>query len=90
MLKFIKQLEIINSITGFILVIVGIIYSEQKNIESAASWFIFGAMYLAMDSYKLNTDNDSLSKAFFIIKIIFSLAGCIAALLFLIYLLLIK
>jgi hypothetical protein len=87
MLNYNKQFEIINSITGFILVIVGLIYWQQKNIESEASWFIFGAMYLVMDSYKINTDNDILSKVFSVIRIVFSVAGCIASFLFLLYVL---
>jgi hypothetical protein len=85
MLKYNKKLEIINTITGLILILISVIYWQQQNIESAANWFIFGAMYLVMDFYKTNAVKDNLTKLFIIIRIVFSVAGNIAAFLFLLY-----
>jgi len=44
-------MEISNIITGILLLVIGGTYMCRGGIESGASWLIFGAMYLVMDSY---------------------------------------
>ena len=43
--------ELLNFLTGCVLVIIGVIELFEKRYESAGSWIIFGAMYLVMDDY---------------------------------------
>ncbi|MEM8528606.1 MAG: hypothetical protein AAGG68_28465 [Bacteroidota bacterium] len=52
-------MEILNLLVGFELILVGILYLIQFDITSAASWSIFGCMYVVMDKY---TVFESLSK----------------------------
>ena len=44
-------MEILNLLVGIELIIVGIIYLLNYDITSAASWSIFGCMYIVMDKY---------------------------------------
>ena len=46
-------MEILNLAVGFELIVVGLWYFIQLDIPSAASWSIFGCMYLVMDKYGL-------------------------------------
>jgi hypothetical protein len=43
--------EMLNFLTGCVLVATGTIEMFQKRFESAGSWIIFGAMCLVMDDY---------------------------------------
>lgn len=43
--------ELLNFLTGCVLVLVGVVEFSEKRFESAGSWIIFGAMYLVMDDY---------------------------------------
>lgn len=51
--KMKKQLEILNLLIGLELVVVGLVYLVLLDIPSAASWSIFGCMYLVMDKYSV-------------------------------------
>ncbi len=46
-----RIMEILNLLVGIELIIVGIIYLLNYDITSAASWSIFGCMYIVMDKY---------------------------------------
>lgn len=48
-----KTMEILNLLVGFELILVGLLYMIQMDISSAASWSIFGCMYIVMDSYSV-------------------------------------
>lgn len=51
-----KIMEILNLVVGFELIGVGLIYLLRSDWSSAASWSIFGCMYIVMDKYTLLTD----------------------------------
>ncbi|MEM9885443.1 MAG: hypothetical protein AAF849_06085 [Bacteroidota bacterium] len=44
-------MEILNLLVGFELIVVGLFYLAKLDITSAASWSIFGCMYIVMDKY---------------------------------------
>jgi uncharacterized membrane protein HdeD (DUF308 family) len=46
-----RTMEILNLLVGFELIIVGLLYLLKLDIASAASWSIFGCMYIVMDKY---------------------------------------
>ena len=46
-----RTMEILNLLVGFELIMVGVFYLIQLDIPSAASWSIFGCMYIVMDKY---------------------------------------
>lgn len=46
-----KTMEILNLLVGFELIIVGCLYLIRLDVPSAASWSIFGCMYIVMDKY---------------------------------------
>ena len=46
-------MEILNLLVGFELIAVGILYLAKPDIASAASWSIFGCMYIVMDKYSV-------------------------------------
>ena len=46
-----RTMEILNLVVGLELIIVGILYLFIYDITSAASWSIFGCMYVVMDKY---------------------------------------
>lgn len=48
-----KTMEILNLLVGFELILVGLLYLLKDDIPSAASWSIFGCMYLVMDKYSV-------------------------------------
>lgn len=48
-----KIMEILNLLIGFELIIIGLIYLAQVDYASAASWSIFGCMYIVMDKYSI-------------------------------------
>lgn len=46
-----KSMEILNLLVGFELIIVGLLYLTKLDVPSAASWSVFGCMYIVMDTY---------------------------------------
>ncbi|MEM7511486.1 MAG: hypothetical protein AAF388_11170 [Bacteroidota bacterium] len=46
-----RSMEILNLLVGFELIAIGILYLIKLDISSAASWSIFGCMYIVMDKY---------------------------------------
>ena len=69
-------MEISNIITGILLLVIGGTYMCRGSIESGASWLMFGAMYLVMDSY--------VKKTYF--RLVFCLLGMSGSAVFLAYL----
>ena len=53
-----KHMEILNLIVGLELIVAGVLYLSEGDISSAASWSIFGCMYIVMDKYS-NLENMS-------------------------------
>lgn len=45
------KIDLLNILTGFTLLVVGIIDIVGAQYIRVASWIIFGSMYLVMDSY---------------------------------------
>ena len=52
-----KAMAISNMITGSLLLVIGGVYMFRGDIESSASWLIFGTMYLVMDQYSMAGTN---------------------------------
>ena len=46
-------MEILNLLVGFELIVIGLLYLIKLDILSAASWSIFGCMYVVMDKYSV-------------------------------------
>ncbi|MEL7121575.1 MAG: hypothetical protein AAFO07_19160 [Bacteroidota bacterium] len=46
-------MEILNLLVGFELIVIGLLYLIKLDIASAASWSIFGCMYIVMDKYSI-------------------------------------
>lgn len=51
--KMKKPMEVLNLLVGFELIVVGLLYLAKTDITSAASWSIFGCMYIVMDKYSV-------------------------------------
>ena len=51
--KMKRTMEILNLLIGFELVAIGVLYLIKLDIPSAASWSIFGCMYIVMDKYSV-------------------------------------
>ena len=51
--KMKKTMEILNILVGLELIIIGLLYLIKSDISSAASWSIFGCMYIVMDKYSI-------------------------------------
>ena len=51
--KMKRTMEILNLLVGFELIAVGFLYLTKLDITSAASWSIFGCMYIVMDKYSV-------------------------------------
>lgn len=49
-----KTMETLNLLVGFELILVGLLYLTKLDIPSAASWAIFGSMYMVMDTYSVS------------------------------------
>ena len=45
------QLEYLNIAVGAVLILISFIYFSRGMVESFASWFVFGCMYMVMDKY---------------------------------------
>ena len=48
-----RTMEILNLLVGVELIIVGVLYLLKSDVSSAASWSIFGCMYVVMDKYSV-------------------------------------
>lgn len=80
------QLELLNLLTGFVLLFVGILDFSEGQYIRAASWIIFGSMYLVMDNYKSNSvDTTYLHKITRHTRQIFGWVGFIGSVLLLFY-----
>lgn len=77
--------EKLNIGTGFILVVVGIISFFEQMYPSGFSWFIFGAMYLVMDSYRPSPERQKPEYKAMLIRKAFSIVGFLAAVALTIY-----
>jgi len=51
--KMKNTMEILNLLVGAELIVIGILYWLKDDISSAASWSIFGCMYIVMDKYSV-------------------------------------
>lgn len=80
-----KWVATLNLATGSILVIVGIIHFFNALYPAGFSWFIFGSMYLVMDSYQTVRTDQTFERRATIVRKLFSLAGFVAAIALLIY-----
>lgn len=80
-----KRNEILNLITGGILVIVGILMFFKNDAPSGFNWLIFGSMYLVMDGYKTSKTTNTFGKMCQTIRNVFSIIGTIASVGLLIY-----
>ena len=80
------KLELLNLLTGLVLLLVGSIDLAAQQYVGAASWIIFGSMYLVMDNYSSDTViTTPLQKITHYTRLIFSWVGLISSVLFLIY-----
>jgi len=80
------RLELLNLITGILLVISGLLNLFRGQFEIAAGWIIFGSMYLVMDNYLPNQSNSSLlNRTTNVSRIIFGWVGLIVSFLLLLY-----
>jgi len=80
------KLELLNLLTGFILVVVGTLNLYAKQYPTAASWIIFGSMYLVMDKYTSDPHTDTLlDRITQRTRVIFSWVGFIGSILLFIY-----
>ena len=87
--KMKKNMEILNLLIGFELIIVGVLYlTKSDDISSAASWSIFGCMYIVMDKYSLLDDMSKKRKPIEVVKYIFAWLGFAISTAFLIYVIL--
>lgn len=81
-----RIMEILNLIVGFELIIIGILYLIQMDISSAASWSIFGCMYIVMDKYSILTNMSKQRKLVEGIKLGSAYAGFLISTAFFCYL----
>ncbi|TAF44508.1 MAG: hypothetical protein EAZ64_06420 [Sphingobacteriales bacterium] len=88
-MKFNKRNEILNLITGGILVTVGILMFFKNDVPSGFNWLIFGSMYLVMDGYKTSHTSSTFTKMCQALRNVFSIIGTIASIALLAYYLLI-
>ena len=66
--KMKKPMEILNLLVGFELIVVGLLYLAKADIASAASWSIFGCMYIVMDKYSILEDMSKNRKLVEVVK----------------------
>ena len=80
------RLELLNLITGFLLVISGLLNLYRGQFDIAAGWIIFGSMYLVMDNYLSNQNIISLlDRITSVLRVIFGWVGLIGSFLLLLY-----
>ena len=80
-----KKIENLNRATGFILVVVGVINFIGSFYPAGFSWLIFGSMYLVMDSYRSNQENQLQTSNAVLVRKIFGWVGFLASLFLLVY-----
>lgn len=80
-----KSMEILNLLVGFELIVVGFLYLMKNDIPSAASWSIFGCMYVVMDKYSVLKNISKKRKFIDRIKYSFAWIGFIISTTFLIH-----
>ena len=85
MLKMNKTMEILNLLIGFELIAIGLIYLKVSDFSSAASWSIFGCMYIVMDKYSDFTNMSNNRSIVQNIKYAGAWIGFIISTIFLIY-----
>ncbi len=81
-----KTMEILNLLVGFELVIVGLLYLTVADVSSAASWSIFGCMYVVMDKYSFLENMSEKRKLIESIKYSSAWLGFVISSAFLVYL----
>ena len=72
--KMNKIMEILNLLVGFELIFIGLIYLSVSDYSSAASWSIFGCMYIVMDKY---SDFKNMSKSRNLVQNIKYIGACL-------------
>ena len=83
--KMKNAMEVLNLLVGFELILVGIIYLIQNDISSAASWGVFGCMYIVMDKYSILENMSTKRQLTETIKYAAAWLGFIISTVFLIY-----
>lgn len=83
-----KQLEVLNITVGALLAAIAAIYLVEGEFESAASWFIFGCMYIVMDEYCPSEACTSKRVKIDIFKYVISILALVATITLLTYLIL--
>lgn len=80
------RLELLNLLTGFTLLLVGILDLSDQQYIRAASWIIFGSMYLVMNGYSANpVATTRLERITQYTRPIFGWVGFVGSILLLIY-----
>ena len=82
-----KTMEILNLLVGFQPIIIGLIYLRVSDFSSAASWSIFGCMYIVMDKYSDFTNMSNNRSLVQNIKYLGAWLGFIISTIYLIYVL---
>ncbi len=82
-----KTMEILNLFVGFELIVIGLIYFRVSDFSSAASWSIFGCMYIVMDKYSDFTNMSNKRSLVQNIKYVGAWLGFIISTIYLIYVL---
>lgn len=78
--------EILNFLTGVVLLVVGAFDLFRREYTSAANWLIFGSMYLIMDDYMPKVNLKTSTEKFLDLgRKVFSWFGLIAAVVFFVY-----
>lgn len=82
-----RKYEIINFITGIMLMVSGLLELSRDNHISALNWIIFGSMYLIMDNYHpLSEDPIFFEKITEITRKVFSWVGLVGSIVLLVFL----
>ncbi|MEK9173525.1 MAG: hypothetical protein AAB594_03085 [Patescibacteria group bacterium] len=82
-----RKYEIINFVTGLLLMVSGLIELSRENHASALNWIIFGSMYLIMDNYHPQIENPTFfEKLTDITRRVFSWVGFVGSILLLLFL----
>ena len=81
------QLEVLNIAIGTVLILISLVYIFRGEVDYAASWFIFGCMYMVMDKYWPCDRYTALRIRADILKYLVNVAALAVSLAFLIYIL---
>ena len=82
-----KQLEVLNIAIGFTLVAIAAVYLNDGEVEYAASWFIFGCMYMVMDKYWPSDSYSLLRTKADLFKYLINIIALVVSIAFFVYLL---